>query len=129
MNFRRLYNHCGNGGLKSEDVEKNSILSLEKRPLQEYFQNSVPKGFIDTAIDVLCSNFVKFGRRQIGKNRALFTYLTTKKHMFARLSGTRYCAARAAARASSQRQCTRGVVQNPDFIQTGSLSAELYPNA
>jgi len=37
------------------------------------FQNSAPKGFISTPIDVLCPNFVKFGRRQIGKSRALFT--------------------------------------------------------
>jgi len=36
-------------------------------PLRENFQNSVPKRFIVTPIDVLCSNFVKFGRRVIGK--------------------------------------------------------------
>jgi len=29
--------------------------------LEENFQNSVPKGFITKPIDVLCSNFVKFG--------------------------------------------------------------------
>jgi len=35
--------------------------------LRENSQNSVPKGFIATPIDVLCSNFVKFRRREIGK--------------------------------------------------------------
>jgi len=33
----------------------------------ENFQNSVPKGFIATPIDVLCSNFVKFDLRDLGK--------------------------------------------------------------
>jgi len=36
-------------------------------PLWGNFQYSVPKGFIATPIDVLCSNLVKFGKREIGK--------------------------------------------------------------
>ena len=40
---------------------------LEKQPLTANFQNSVLKGFIATPIDVLSSNFAKFGRRDIGK--------------------------------------------------------------
>jgi len=40
---------------------------FEKRPLLESFQNYVPKGFIASPIDVLCSNFVKFSRREIGE--------------------------------------------------------------
>ena len=40
---------------------------LEKDPLRENFQNSVPKGFITTPIHVLCSNFVKFGQREISE--------------------------------------------------------------
>jgi len=52
-----------------KDVEKIEFFGifLEKRPLQENFQNSVPKGFIATPMDMLGSNFVKFGRRKIGK--------------------------------------------------------------
>ena len=48
---------------------KNSIFGvfLENDTLPEIFQNSVPKGFIATLIDVLCSNFVKFDRRETGK--------------------------------------------------------------
>jgi len=41
---------------------------LEKNhPLRENFQNSVPTVSIATPIDVLCSNFVKFGRREVGE--------------------------------------------------------------
>jgi len=40
------------------------------------FQNHVPKGFIASSIDVLCSDFVKFGRREIGK---VLRYLPDKK--------------------------------------------------
>ena len=36
-------------------------------PLPENIQNSIPKAFIASPIDVLCSNFSKFGRREIGK--------------------------------------------------------------
>ena len=39
---------------------------LEKRSLTGKF-SSVPNVFIMTPIDVLCSNFVKSGRREIGK--------------------------------------------------------------
>jgi len=59
------------GGLKSQDVEKIIFLVVLSKndPLWGNFINFVPKGFIahrDT-VDVLCSNFVKFGRREIGK--------------------------------------------------------------
>jgi len=42
----------------------------------ENFQNSVPKGSTASAIDVMCSNFVKFCRREIGK---VVRYLPDKK--------------------------------------------------
>jgi len=51
-------------------------LFLEKRPLTGNFQNSVPKRFTASPIDVLCSNFVKFGRRGIG---TVVRYLHDKK--------------------------------------------------
>jgi len=43
--------------------------------------NSVPKRFIATPIDVLCSNFVKYGRREIGK---VVRYLPDKNENSAR---------------------------------------------
>jgi len=50
----------------------------KNEPLRENFQNSVLKGAIatPTLIDVLCSNVVKFGRREIGK---IVHYLPDKK--------------------------------------------------
>jgi len=71
MNFRRskiiveLYD-----GLKSQDVEKIHLFAFffgKKHRLRGNCQNSVPKGFIVTPIDVLCSNVVKFGCRKIDK--------------------------------------------------------------
>ena len=35
----------------------------ENHPLLGNFQNSVPKVFVATPLDVLCSNFMKFDRR------------------------------------------------------------------
>jgi len=62
---------------------------LENHPYWENFQNSVLKGFIATPIDVLCSNFAKFGRREIGK------IVRSWRHKnFACLSSSRYCANR-----------------------------------
>ena len=40
--------------------------------LREDFENFVPKGATTLQIHVLCANFVKFGRPEIG-SRALFT--------------------------------------------------------
>jgi len=60
-------------------LEKISILLpfLEKWPLtQENSQNFVPKSFIATPIDVLCSNFVTFAWREICK--ICVAYLTKK---------------------------------------------------
>jgi len=50
----------------------------------------IPKGFIASPIDVLCSKVVKFGRREIGK---IVRCLLDKK--FASLSSSRYCTDRA----------------------------------
>ena len=70
---------CSYGCLKSQCVEKNHFLIffLENVPLRESFQNSVPKGFIATPTDVLCSNFMKFDRREIVKS--CVAYLTKNK--------------------------------------------------
>jgi len=52
-------------------------------PLREDFENFVPKGFITSQIHVLCANFVKFGRREIGK---VVRYLPDKKNKKNRLA-------------------------------------------
>jgi len=66
--------------------------SLEKTtPLWKHFQNSAPKGFMATPIDVLCSNLVKFGRREIGKIVRCLPD-KQKKQNFASLARSLYCA-------------------------------------
>jgi len=71
---------------------------------------------------VLCSNFVKFSRREIGK---IVRCLSDKKILLALqlslLRGSRPKSARASPRQRTQ--------SSADFIQVGSLSAEFYPNA
>jgi len=54
--------------------------------LQYNFQNFVPKVFIATPIDLLGSNFVKFGRQEIGE---IVRCLLDKKQTFAWLSSSR----------------------------------------
>jgi len=79
--FPSICNHCGVMADRScKTLEKNSnvLLFWKNDPLQENFQNSVPKGFIATPIYVLCSNFVKFGRREIGE--VVLCYLPDKKN-------------------------------------------------
>jgi len=68
--FPSICNHCRLKAAWSHKTLKEFKLFafLEKRPLGENFQNSVPKQFITTPIDVLCSNSVKFGRREMVKS-------------------------------------------------------------
>jgi len=80
-------------GLKSQDVGKSLDFFCvfgKTTPYGIFFQNSVPKRFIASPIDVLCSNFVKFGGQKIGK---IVRYLPDKN--FAWLSSSRYCVDRA----------------------------------
>ena len=67
--FSPIYDHCGVMAAWSRKRLKNSIFLRfwKNDPLRENCQNSVPKWFITTPIDVLCSNFVKFDRQEIGK--------------------------------------------------------------
>jgi len=56
--------------MKLEDVENLCEIFAffwKNDPLRGNFQNYVPKGFTSSPIDVLCANFVKFGRREIAK--------------------------------------------------------------
>jgi len=61
-----------------------------KGPFTGQFSKFCSIEFIASPIDVFCSNFVKFGRRKIGK---VVRCLPDKK--FAWLSSSRYCADRA----------------------------------
>jgi len=70
MNFRRSIIIAELWRPKVARLRKNwfFLRFWEKNdPLRGNFLNSVPTEFIATAIDVLCSNFVKFGRREIGE--------------------------------------------------------------
>jgi len=71
MNCRQAVVTASYGGLKSQNVERNCqflrVFVGKTTPLWGNFQNSVPKVFITSPIDVLCSNFVKLGRREIGE--------------------------------------------------------------
>ena len=77
----------------SQDLENFCIFLrfFGNRPLRENFENCVPTEFIATPIDVLCSNFVKFGEREISE---VVGYLPDKKQNFAWLSSSRYFADR-----------------------------------
>jgi len=61
-------------------------------PLREDFENFVPKGFTMSQNHVLCVNFVKFGRPEIGK---VVHYLPDKKTKIGLLSRSRFCVHRA----------------------------------
>ena len=91
MNFRRSVIIAGLWRLKSQDVKifRNFAFFWKNNPLRWIFQNCVPKVFIATPIDVLCSNFVKFGWREIGE---IVRCLHDKK--IAWLGRCRYCADR-----------------------------------
>ena len=94
INFRRSIIIVELWRLEVAKLQKFSFLTyLAKHvPLRGIFQNSVPISFIAAPIDVLCSNFVKFGRRKIGK---IVRCLPDKKRKFAQLSTSRYCSDRA----------------------------------
>jgi len=67
-------------GLKSQVIEdfggKFAFFEKKNDHLWRNFQNSVPKELITSSINVLCANFVKFGRRKSVKSR--IAYLTKK---------------------------------------------------
>jgi len=75
--------------------------------------------FITSPIDMLCANFVKFGRQKISK---VVRYLLTKKISPCSTALTSARIMPKSARASST-QCAQTA---PDFLQIGSHSAELY---
>jgi len=92
--FSSIYSHCGIMASGSRKVAKICIIwrFWRKRPLTWKFLKFSSTWFIATPIDVLCSNFVKFGSWKIGK---IVRCLSDKKQHFAQLSRSRYCSDRA----------------------------------
>jgi len=126
--FPSIYNHCTN--LWRPEVArrwKTKFLKVfvEKWPLiRGNFPNFVPKAFIATLVDVLCSNLVKFGRRQLGKVMSCLSDKKTTLLLALQLSLLRRSRPKSAR--VSPRECTQSASV---FIQIGSLSADLFPNA
>jgi len=87
---------------------------FEKDPLRENFQNSVLTVFIVTLIDVFCVQIL-WNLADMKSVKSCVAYLTKKQNRLHPKSAR-----------DSPRQCTQSA---PDFIQIGSLSAELYRNA
>jgi len=110
------------GGLKSEKVKKIKNLFLVKTtPYGKISKNSVPNVFIATSINMLCSNFVKFSRQEIGEIvSCLRENNKTKLCLALQLSLLR--GPRPKSATASPQQHTQSA---PDFIQIGSLYAEL----
>ena len=78
-------------GSRSRGYQKTAFWE-KNDPLREDFENSVPKGFNMSQIHVLCANFVKFGRPEIG---IVVRYLPDKKQKIGSRSRSRFCANRA----------------------------------
>jgi len=98
------------GGLKSQDVKNVLEIFAFFGKMTHY-----SKAFFATLIDVLCSNFVKFGRWEIEH------CLPDKKF----LPGSPAVATAWIAPKICQGQPRQRTQSAPDFIQIGSLSAEL----
>ena len=78
MNFQSY------GGLKWQDVKFLGLFCVffRKRPLTVQFSKFCSESVIATPIDVLCSNFVQFGRQEIGE--IVVHYLRDKKNKISR---------------------------------------------
>jgi len=88
---------------------------LEKGPLKVKFSKFCTDSFHCDRSTLLCSNFVKFGRREIGE---IVRYLPDRKKNS--LASQTVDIARIAPKICQQ--CTQSA---PDFIQIGSPLAEL----
>jgi len=106
-------------GLKSQDVKsfKEIFAFFGKTTPYDKIFKIVSKIFIATPINVLCSNFVKFGQLEIGE---IVLYLPDKNPLALHLPLLRGSHPKYAR--ASPRQCAQSA---PDFIQICSLSAEL----
>jgi len=78
--------------MKSE-VVLDEVGFGKKRHLAGNFENFVPKGFMRTLKHVLCANFVKFGRPEVGEIARCLP--DKKKQKSGKRSRSRFCADRA----------------------------------
>jgi len=104
--FPSIYNHCEVTEAWSREALKKNCAFGKNDPLRENFQNYVPKRFTATRFDVLCSNFVKCSRREIGK---VVCYLPDFVCQFS----SRYCADRAQNLSGTAPDSVRRVLQIP----------------
>jgi len=104
-------------------LSKNLPLSKKNDPLREDFQNFVPKGFITSQMHVLCVNFVKFGRPEIGK---IVRYLRNKKNKISARSLALASARIAPKICQDKRQtmCSKCPKFHPNRFTTSGLIAE-----
>ena len=115
--FRRWSNHSW----VVEDFFRKSCLLEKNDPLQGNFPNFVPKGFTTSWIHVLCANFVKlFGRPEVSE--IVYCLPDKKKQNFSSLSQSHLRRSCPKSARASGKQCTQSA---PNFIQIGSLSAEI----
>jgi len=121
--------------MKSEVVREHSkkwVLG-KNDPLREAFENIVPKGFTTSQNYVLCANFLKFGRPEIGK---VVRYLPDNKKKQKKIgprSRSRFCADRAQNLLGPAPDNTLGVLQisskSVHFRRSYSRTCERRSNA
>jgi len=89
--FPAICTHCGVMAAWSRKTLRKikEIFAFNKQPLTEKFSKFCSESFQREPIDLLCSNFVKFGRREVGE---IVRCLPDK--IFAWLTSCRYCADR-----------------------------------
>jgi len=113
---------------RSRKIWKKNLLTFVRffrkvTPYGEIFKILLQKEFTASPIRVLCSNFVKFGRSEIGK---VVRYLPDKKKQnFATLSRSRYCADCIRTQRLPRASLTQCAQSAPNFIRIGSLPVEL----
>ena len=90
VTFRRSISLGSYRRMKSDVVQEEVGFWKITTPLQEDFENFVLKGFTTSQIHVLCANFVKFGRSEVGE---IARCLPDKK--IGKCSHSRFCANRA----------------------------------
>ena len=103
-------------------ISATNLPSLKNDPLRGNFQNSVPKEFTTSPIHVLCSNYVKFGRREVGE---IARCLPEKKTKFllalSLLRRSKPKTARASQRQTMYSECPKF---HPNRFTSGRVIAE-----
>jgi len=124
--FPSIYILRSYGSLKSKGSKKTSIFDVffwKSDPLRGNFRNSVQKRFIVTSIDMLCSNVVKFGRREIGEVLRCLPDKKTKFRLALQLSLLRGSRPKSVRRKSVFRELrVEGIAVSKHMSQHGTNS-------